>query len=97
MLNASNSTGTPDWPMFSRTESSDVFGKLDAELQAIRIDSDTLVKLHREATDLGMSVSEFCRTVLRGRVWGADHVETVSAQRIRRAMGNAGTLRGTSA
>lgn len=83
-----------DEAAFARTANSDVFGKLDAELQAIRMDSETLLKLHREANDVGMSVTEFCRTVLRGRAWGAEHVENVNAERVRRAMGNAGTLRG---
>jgi len=80
--------------LFSRTSQSDVFGKLDAELQAIRMDSETLLRLHREANDVGMSVTEFCRIVLRGRVWGSDHVATVSAERVRRAIGNAGSLQG---
>lgn len=83
-----------DEAMFSRSARSDVFGKLDSELQAIRMDSETLVRLHREASNLGMSVTEFCRIVLRGRVWGSNHVETVSAERVRRAIGNAGSLRG---
>ena len=89
-------TDPMDGPMFSRTEASDVFGKLDAEVQAIRIDSDTLIKLHAEANAVGMTLSEFCRVVLRGRVWGADHVATIGMQRIRRAMGNAGTLQGSA-
>lgn len=82
--------------LFSRTAQADAFGKLDAELQAIRIDSDTLVQLHRAAHDEGVSVSELVRAVLRARVWGAEHVETVNADRMRRVIGNAGTLRGIS-
>lgn len=79
---------------FARTASSDVFGKLDAELQAIRIDSETLMQLHRVSHDIGVSVSELVRDVLRARVWGVNHVETVNAERIRRVIGNAGTLQG---
>lgn len=79
---------------FSRTSQSDVFGKLDAELQAIRMDSETLLKLHQEANEVGMNITEFCRIVLRGRVWGVDHIATVSAERVRRAIGNATCLHG---
>lgn len=83
--------------LLARTASSDVFGKLDAELQAIRIDSETLVRLHRESHDVGVSVSELVRAVLRARVWGVDHVETVNADRMRRVIGNAGSLPGAGA
>jgi hypothetical protein len=79
---------------YARTASSDVFGKLDDEIPAIRIDNETILRLHKEAHECGMNVTEFCRTVLRGRVWGSEHIETVNAERIRRAIGNAGTLRG---
>lgn len=77
---------------FSRNAYSDVFGKLDDELPAIRIDNETMLRLHKEAHDCGMQMSEFCRTVLRGRVWGEEHVLTVSADRFRRAIGNAGKM-----
>jgi len=87
---------TDDTSNCSRNASSDVFGKLDDEIPAIRIDNETILRLHKEAHACGMGFTEFCRTVLRGRVWGAEHIETVNAERIRRAIGNAGTLRGTA-
>lgn len=77
---------------YSRGAYSDVFGKLDDEVPAIRIDNETMLRLHKEAHDCGMQLSEFCRTVLRGRVWGEEHVLTVSADRFRRAIGNAGKM-----
>lgn len=79
---------------FARTAAADVFGKLDAELAAIRIDSETLVELHKLANEYGISISDLCRTTLRVRVWGEAHIETVSRNHMRRVMGNAGTLRG---
>lgn len=82
---------------FARGPQSDVFGKLDAELPALRIDSETLLKLHQEAHEAGVNVSEFARTVLRVRAWGSEHVQNVNADRMRRVIGNAGTLRGETA
>lgn len=82
--------------LFSRTAQADAFGKLDAELQSIRIDSDTLVELHRAAHEADVSVSELVRDVLRARVWGVNHVETVNANRLKKVLGNAGTLRGAA-
>lgn len=84
-------------PAFARGPAADVFGKLDAELQAMRIDSETLLKLHRDANEIGVSVTEYCRTTLRVKAWGEDHVETVSRDHIRRVIGNAGRMRGETA
>jgi hypothetical protein len=83
-------------PSFARTAAADIFGKLDAELNAIRIDSETLVELHKMANEYGVSISELCRTTLRVRAWGEEHVRTLNAQHMARVMGNAGTLRGTT-
>ena len=82
---------------FARTAAADIFGKLDAELAAIRIDSETLCELHKEASRLGISISELSRTTLRVRAWGEDHVRTLNAEHMARVIGNAGTLRGESA
>jgi len=90
-------TEDQSFPAFARTAAADVFGKLDAEIPAIRIDSDTLIKLHQAANELGISISELVRVTARIRVWGEDHVETVSRNHLKRIMGNAGTLRGTAA
>lgn len=75
--------------MFSRTAQSDVFGKLDAELPPVRISGDVLVEVHRLASAAGMSVSEFLRTLVHVKVYGIDHVLSLQADRLRRAMGNA--------
>lgn len=80
---------------FARSANSDVFGKLDAELPPVRIDSDTLVALHRLASETGMNVSEFVRTLARVRVWGLKHCQTVQAERLQRAMGNAEAMHST--
>lgn len=81
---------------FARTAAADIFGKLDAELAAIRIDSETLVELHKLANEYGVSISELCRTTLRVRAWGEAHIETMARDHIRRVMGNAGTMRGAA-
>lgn len=82
---------------FARGPAADVFGKLDAELQAIRFDSETLLKLHRDANELGVSITEYCRTTLRVKAWGEAHVETVNLDHLRRIIGNAGRMRGETA
>ena len=73
----------------ARTAAADIFGKLDAELPPIRINADTLADVHRAATDAGMGVTEFVRTLLYVRVYGLEHVLSLKESRIRRAMGNA--------
>ena len=75
--------------MFSRSAQSDVFGKLDSELPPVRINGDVLVEVHRLASAAGMSISEYLRTLVHVKVYGIDHVLSLQADRLRRAMGNA--------
>lgn len=74
---------------FARSANSDIFGKLDAELPPVRVNADTLADVHRAASDAGMGVTEFVRTLLYVRVYGIEHVLSLKESRIRRAMGNA--------
>ena len=73
---------------FARGTQSDVFGKLDAELPPVRINSDVLTEVHRLASAAGMNVSEYLRTLVHVKVYGIDHVLNLQADRLRRAMGN---------
>lgn len=73
---------------FARSSATDAFGKLDNELPPVRIDDQTLIELQRLANESRMNLSEFIRTVVRVRVWGFEHLQTVANDRLRRAVGN---------
>lgn len=77
---------------FARSSSSDVFGKLDAELPPVRISAEVLTEVHKLASAAGMNLSEYLRTMVHVRVFGIEHVLTLQADRLRRAMGNAEQL-----
>jgi hypothetical protein len=74
--------------VFARSSATDAFGKLDNELPPVRIDDQTLIELQRLANESRMNLSEFIRTVVRVRVWGFEHLQTVANDRLRRAVGN---------
>jgi hypothetical protein len=73
---------------FARSAQSDVFGKLDMELPPVRINGDVLAEVQRLASAAGMNVSEYLRTLVHVKVYGIDHVLSLQAARLRRAMGN---------
>lgn len=76
-------------PAAARGATTDVFGKLDAEL-ALRINSQLLADIHATAHECGMGMPEFVRTLLAGRVYGIDHVRSLKEQRLSRVIGNVG-------
>ena len=74
--------------LFSRGGHTGAFGKLDDELGNIRIASITKEKLTVLATEVGMPLSEYVRTVLDGHAHGPGHVERLAVERVRRVLGN---------
>lgn len=81
---------TDDDTAFQRTGNSNPLGKLDAENPKFRIGSETLARLQLKASEAGMTLAEFERTVLEAVAFGADHVANVHAERIRRVVGLVG-------
>lgn len=75
---------------FARTAGTSPLGKLDAENPKFRIDSETLAQLQLRATQVGMTLAEYERILLQTHVWGAAHVESLHADRIRRVVGSVG-------
>lgn len=88
-----NSPETDDNVSFSRTGTSDIFGKLDCELPTLRFNSEAEMELERRwrASGLG-SKSEYIRIVLYVNLFGEEHIANLQAQRMRRAIGNATAL-----
>jgi len=76
--------------MFQRTGNSNPLGKLDAENPKFRIGSETLARLQLKAAQAGMSLSEYERTILEADAWGADHIVSLHADRIRRVVQSVG-------
>jgi len=81
--------------VFARSSATDAFGKLDNELPPVRIDDQTLIELQRLANESRMNSLKFIRTVVRVRVYGLEHLQTVANDRLRRAVGNAEQMPGT--
>lgn len=79
----------------ARTGQSDILGKLDDELPSLRINGDAVIELERRwrASGLG-SLSEYRRMVLYVNLFGEEHVANLYAAKVRRVVGNAGTLPG---
>lgn len=78
----------PPEVLLSRSGSSSPLGtKLDAELPKLRISYETFAGLQRLATQCDMNLSEYIRTHWDCHVHGVDHVATLAAERVRRAVG----------
>jgi hypothetical protein len=73
----------------ARTAAKDIFGKLDAEIPTIRINSEVLIVLQRKAAALHMTLSEFVRTRLEVDAFGKEHILNMHAEVLERACGNA--------
>ena len=65
-------------------------GKLDDAIEAFRINSETKARLQVLASQSDMNLTEFVRLVLECRAWGAEHVASLAAERIRQAVGSVG-------
>lgn len=76
-----------DVPLESRTGSTSLFGKLDAELPKQRISLDTLVALQRKAAEANLSLAEYVRTVLDVQAHGFERVASLAASRLRQVVG----------
>lgn len=76
-------------PMFARGTTS-ALGKLDDTLERVRISSETKAGLQLRAAQCGMPLAEYVRRVLDCHVFGAEHVASVEAERIRRIGGLVG-------
>jgi hypothetical protein len=89
-----NQAATPEDSIsaLARSAQSDIFGKLDDELPAMRINGDVKDILTRQAREAGMNLTEFVRTKVYVGVFGIEHIVSLHADRYRRAMGNAETL-----
>jgi hypothetical protein len=85
-----------DGPARARTASKDIFGKLDAEIPSIRINSEVLIVLQRKAASLHMTLSEFVRTRLEVDAFGKQHILNMHADVLERACGNARQEEGDS-
>lgn len=85
-----DNVGIESEPPLSRLAAGSAFGKLDDVLDSIRIDSGTKVALQVKASQVGMTVSEYVRLVLRANVHGSEQVISMEADRARRAIGNVG-------
>jgi len=80
--------------MYSRGASADAFGKLDGIMPEFRIDAETALLAQRAANESGCSIAEICRTALRVRIYGKEHVQTVAQQHLSRVIGNVGEMSG---
>ena len=76
--------------LFSRAPTADAFGKLLGVIAEFRVDPDTALAAQKEANRTGVSVAEICRTALRVRLYGKEHVETVIRNHHSRVIGNVG-------
>ena len=74
----------------SRPSGSSVFGKCDDTIDQIRIDAGTKLALQGKASEAGMNLSEYVRLVLRSHIYGRERVASMEADRVLRALGNAG-------
>jgi len=76
-----------DLPLESRLSTTSVLGKLDGEINKMKISFDTQVGLQRMAAEAAMSMNEYVRMVLDCHVHGVDHIANLAAQRIRLVVG----------
>ena len=65
-------------------------GKLDDSIETFRINGETKARLQVLAAQSDMNLTEFVRLVLECRAWGAEHVASLAADRIRQAVGSVG-------
>jgi hypothetical protein len=79
-----------DFPLESRTGTTNVLGKLVGELPKQRISLDTLETLQRKAADVEMSLAEYVRTLLDCHCFGEEHIANLQAERVRRVVGMGG-------
>lgn len=79
-----------DQVSFARSGSSHPLGKFDTTLPETACHQPLVDKLRVLASEAGVSVSEFIRTTMEVRAWGAEHVASLETQRIRRIAGNIG-------
>lgn len=77
-------------PLESRTGASSPLGKLQGELSKQRISLDTLEALQRKAAEADMALAEYVRMVLDIHCFGAEHIASLAAQRIRQVVGMGG-------
>ena len=72
-----------DQVLASRSGSSNVFGKLTAEVPKVKIPEATHEELERLSREAGLSLSEFVRELLMVRAHGLDMVSKLHADRLR--------------
>ncbi len=76
-----------DVPLESRTGTSGLWGKLDAELPKQRISLETLVALQRKAAEAHLTLAEYIRTLLDVHAHGFEEVVTLKKRRLREVVG----------
>jgi len=59
-------------------------------IETFRINGETKARLQVLAAQSDMNLTEFVRLVLECRAWGAEHVASLAADRIRQAVGSVG-------
>lgn len=67
----------------SRSNSSNPLGKLTAEIPKMKVSEETKEILELEARKVGMTLTEFARSVLEVRAHGFDMVARLQADRLR--------------
>jgi hypothetical protein len=79
-----------DFPLESRTGSTNLLGKLDAELPKMRMTLETLQVLQRKAAAADLTLAEYVRMVLDVNAWGEQHIASLAAARIRQVVSMGG-------
>lgn len=83
------SDGFDSGGMAARTGARNIFGKLDAEIPPIRINSEVLIRLQRNAAGLHLTLSEYVRTRLEVDAVGKEHIMNMHSELLDGVSGNA--------
>jgi hypothetical protein len=79
-----------DGASFARTGSSHPLGKFDTQLERINFHNETIDRLRVQASEEGMTLSEYVRVTLVAKAWGLENVQRMYAIHIARIVNKAG-------
>lgn len=71
-----------DRPLLSRNGQAHPMGKFDAQLERINVHQETLDRLRSLASEKGVTLSEYVRTILEVKAFGLAHVQMMQAQQL---------------